>query len=77
MYDLVDISIVNSFSDVLEFFFPVIALVEPRVSDGIYVDMLRDLGRWFPIMIIVTIHIFGKEGYCSVDRSMDLSRESV
>ena len=52
----------NSSSDVLRFFLSVVVLVEPRVSDGSYVDISRDLGRWFPIMIVVMIDIFGKGG---------------
>ena len=43
-------------------FLPVIVLVEPRVGDGIYIDISRDLGRWFPIVIVVVVSIFGKGG---------------
>ena len=55
-----DISIINCSSEILGFFLPVVVLVEPRVSDGIYVD--RDSGRWFP-------------KYSVVDWSMASSRE--
>ena len=61
-YNSIDVLIVNCPSDVLEFFFPVIVLVETRASDGIYVDMSRDSGGWFPIMIIVAGSVFGKGG---------------
>ena len=54
--------IANGPSDVLEFFFPVIVLIEPRVSDSIYIDMLRDLGRWFSVMVVMVICIFGEKG---------------
>ena len=60
MYDLVDVSIVDCSSNVLKLFLPVIVLVEPRVGDGIYVDMSRDLGRWFPIVIVVAASVFGE-----------------
>ena len=62
MYDLVDISIINCSSDVLEFFLLVVVLVEPRVSDGIYINMSRDSERWFPIVIVVVVHVFDKGG---------------
>ena len=61
-YDLVDISIINCSSDVLGFFIPVVVLVEPRVGNGIYIDMSRNLGRWFPIVIVEVVHVFGKGG---------------
>ena len=62
MYDSVDVSIVDCSSDVLGLFLPVIVLVELRVSDGVYIDMFRDSGRWFPIVIVVAVSVFGKRG---------------
>ena len=62
MYGLVDVLIINCSSDILELFLPVVVLVEPRVSDGVYIDMSRDLGRRFPIVIVVVVSVFGKEG---------------
>ena len=43
-------------------FLPVIVLVEPRVGNGVYVDMPRDLGRWFPIVIVMAVSVFGEGG---------------
>ena len=62
MYDLVDISIINCSSDLLRFFLPAVVLVEPGVDDGVYIDMSRDFGRWFPIVIVVVVCVLGKGG---------------
>ena len=62
MYDLVNVLIVNCPSDILGFFLLVVVLVEPRVGDGIYIDMSRDLGGWLPIVIVVMVSVFGKGG---------------
>ena len=43
-------------------FLPVVVLVEPRVDDGIYIDMSRDPGRWLPIVIVVAVSVFGEGG---------------
>ena len=59
---MVDVLIVDCSSDVLGLFLPVIVLVEPRVGDGIYIDMSRDSGRWFSIVIVVAVSVFGKGG---------------
>ena len=52
--------IINCYSDILGFFLPVVVLVEPRVGDGVYIDMSRNSGRWFPIVIVVVVGVFGK-----------------
>ena len=57
---MVDVLIINCPSNVLGFFLPVIVLVEPRVSDSIYIDMSRDSGGWFPIVIVVVASVFGE-----------------
>ena len=62
VYDLVNVLIVNCPSDILGFFLLVVVLVEPRVGDGIYIDMSRDLGGWLPIVIVVMVSVFGKGG---------------
>ena len=64
---MVDVSIVDCSSDVLGLFLPVIVLVEPRVGDGIYIDMSRDSERWLSIVIVVVVSILAKKEYSSVD----------